>query len=107
MVSPKKVGIPAATGYTARIIPNHPQSNNSAGAFSPGLSLYLTGQSAVGIITSAIGFGGSINTNGVKLFGSYTQTGASDNRVYVVSGLHNVAYTSAGYGGIGKLIVKG
>lgn len=101
MVSPKKVGFPNATGYTARIIPNHPT------ATTPGTSLYLAGAGASGVPSLAIGYGGSLTTNGVRLFGSWTQTVNTDNRVYVVTGLHNVAYTSAGLPGTGKLIVKG
>lgn len=100
MISPKKVAFPAATGYIGRVVPNHPQ------AVVPGQSLYLS-QTTNSIVGSPFGFAGNITTNGVRLFGSWTQTANSDNRVYVVSGLNNVAYTSQGFVATGRLTIKG
>jgi hypothetical protein len=101
-VSPKKVGFPAATGYVSRLIMNHPQ-----GLPTPGNTLYLTPGSATAISGVAVGFGGSLSTNGVRIFGSWTQVGNTDNRVYVAVGMNNIAYTSAGLPGAGKLVLKG
>lgn len=100
LVTPKKPAFPNATGYESRIVPNHPQ------AVVPGQTLFLS-QSTNQIVASPLGFGGQITTNSVRLFAPYTQTANSDNRVYVVTGLNNVSYTSQGYTGVGRLIVKG
>ena len=110
VISPKKVQIPVPTGYSSRVIPNHPQSLTSAGLLSPGSPLYLSqtagNTTAYNISGVTFGFGGSINTNGVRMFASLT-TSAVDNRIYVISGLYNVAYTPQGISAAGRLIVKG
>jgi hypothetical protein len=100
-VSPKKVGIAAATGYTTRIVPSHPQAIVSGGA----LALSSGTQSVAG--TTVFGHGGSLHTNGIRLFGSWTATANSDNRIYIETGLHNVAYSGQGFVTTGKLTVKG
>ena len=100
LVTPKKVAFPNATGYESRIIPNHPQ------ATVQGQSLFLS-QSTNQIVASPLGFGGQITTNGVRLFATWTQTANSDNRIYVVTGLNNVSYTSQGFVATGRLTIKG
>jgi hypothetical protein len=46
-------------------------------------------------------------SNGARHFTALTVTANTDNRVYVVTGLNNVAYSSLGFAGVGKLVVKG
>ena len=101
-ISPKKVGVAAPTGYVAAIVPNHPQGSQFAGQ-----SLYLTqGTTGIPSVPYAISGGGQTIT-GNRIYGSHTQTANTDNRVYVWSGVTNPAYTSLGFAGTGKLVLKG
>jgi len=102
VITSKKIGAiagVAAAGYVARVVPNHPA------AVVPGQSLHLSAGSAV--ITAAPFGVGLQSTNGTRIFGSFTPTGNTDNRVYVISGLYPVSQTSAGFPSPGRLLVKG
>lgn len=101
-ISPKKVGVLTPTGYVSAIVPNHPQ-----GVQFPGQSLYVN-QGTTLISGVPYGIAGSGQTiNGNRIFAAYTQVVNTDNRIYVWSGITNPAYTSLGFAGTGKLIIKG
>lgn len=99
VVSPKKQGIVTPTGYAARVQLNMPT------ATTPGQPAGIA-TSLVNATTYPLGFSGAITTNGVRIFHTYSQVFASDNRTYYISGLHNVAYTVNGFPN-GRLVVKG
>jgi len=101
-VVPKKVGVVTPASYISAIVPNHPQ-----GSQFPGQSLYLV-QGTTAITGYPYGIsGGGMTINGNRIFASYTQVANTDNRIYVWSGITNPAYTSLGFSGAGKLIIKG
>jgi hypothetical protein len=104
LVTPKKVGtVIGVNTYIARILPNSPQ-----GVQFPGQSVYISGSSSLisaPVVMGCFSSGGI--SNGVRHFTALTVTANTDNRVYVVTGLNNVAYSSLGFAGVGKLVVKG
>jgi len=109
-VSPKKVGVVTPTGFVSRIIPNSPMGVSGVGNTPlPGATVVQTtdGTAATGVLAAPGGWAGSISTNGVRLFASFTNAINGDNRIIAVTGLYNVAYNSAGFAGAGRLTVKG
>jgi len=108
-ISPKKTGISAiaANGYVVRAQFNypHPIFATGPGLIAAGLPIVMNSGTNQ-IANSPMGYGTVMYSNGARLYTAFCNVAASDNRIYAVSGLHNVAYTAQGYSN-GRLVLKG
>jgi len=108
-ISPKKTGISAlaANGYVVRAQFNypHPIYATGPGPIAAGLPIVMNSGTNQ-IANSPMGYGTSMYSNGARLYTAFCNVVASDNRIYYVGGLHNVAYTAQGFSN-GRLVIKG
>jgi len=101
IISPRKVGqISTTVGYAARALFNSPS------ATVPGTPAAITTLASLNTGSRPLGFASGMSTNSVRLFTTFSSVVASDNRINVNTGIHNVSYTVAGNPN-GRLTVKG
>jgi hypothetical protein len=96
-VSPKRVGINTAA-WVARIHFNYPMSTPTGLPFFLGVNTSL-------ITSTPLGNGGVTTTNGVRIYNTFSNTPASDNRIYYINQLYNVTNIAGNQSG--RLLVKG
>jgi hypothetical protein len=97
LIFPKKVGQAAATGYAARIQFNLP------GQTTPGLTFGI-GASTTATTGYPLGFAAGASSNGVRLFTTWSQVSATDNRTNYINTMYNT--TAIGGYQTGRMLIK-